>query len=162
MTASFSAYPQEIKYARIPSSNTLPLGGFFVTRATEINAVVLYMVRFGTAGGSETLTLKVYGHGDYTAPIASSAALTVSSFQGIVGVSTNWVGWARFSFSSPVPVGPDRHWLLGLVAANYTPSSSYFIGAQFDTHKPFNQPAWGQHRDIIKFRIEEERQWPAP
>lgn len=156
----YSKYKSPMKLIHMASSSgVLGLGGFVVAERTALNSVIIYLAKFGTAGGSETLTAKVFANTDLTAPLSTSAAVTLSTLENM---ATNWAGWARFTFASPYQLAPDRQYYLGLTSANYTANgTTFFIAVQMDDHSPFNRPAWGSREDTAKFRIEGARQWPA-
>lgn len=156
---TYSKYTTPTRLLSLPSSSSvLGMGWFVLEDAIGLTDIVVYLGKFGTAGGSETLTLKVYGNDDLTAAIASSAAVTVSTLSNM---ATNWLGWARFTFSTQPALAASRRYYLGITSANYTVNgTTFFIGVQMDKHAPFNKPAHGKPANICRFRINGVRQWP--
>lgn len=156
---TYSKYPSPMTLLHVPSSSgVLGLGGFTLEDGIALERVIIYLAKFGAAGGSETLTAKVFGNSDLTAPIASSSAVALS---GLSNMATNWAGWAAFTFSTTPALAAGVTYYLGLASASYTKNgTTFFIAVQMDQHAPFNKPAWGVPADIAKFRIEGKRQWP--
>ncbi len=157
---TYSSYPAKMKLLHIPSSSgVLGVGGFVVQEDTALNSVIIYLAKFGVAGGTETLTAKIYANADLSAPLASSGAVALSTLDSM---AANWAGWARFSFSSRYQLANSRQYYLGLTSENYTKNgTTFFIAVQTDNHSPFNVPAWGNRDETAKFRIEGARQWPV-
>lgn len=156
---TYTKYPTPMGLIHLPSSPAvLGVAPFMLESAAQINSVIIYLAKFGTAGGSETLAAKVYANSDLTAPIGASAAVTVAT---LPNMDDDWAGWARFSFTTPVLLAANRWYYLGLASADYTANgTTFFVAVQTDRHSPFNKPAWGRADQIAKFRLEEIRQWP--
>lgn len=156
----YTKYPDKMGLLHLPSSSgVLGVGGFIVGEATALNSVRIDLAKFGAAGGTETLTAKIYANSDLTAPLASSAAVTLASLENM---ATNWAGWARFSFATPYQIAADRQYYLGLTSANYTKNgTTFFIAVQLGDNSNFNRAAWGDPKQTAKFLIEGARQWPV-
>jgi hypothetical protein len=117
--------------------------------------VLLYLVKVGSLGGSETSIIGIYGNSDLTAAIATSSAFTVADAPNVS--SSAWRGWIAHTFAADVPLANDTWYHLGLSLANYTRNGdTFYIAAQLDDERHY-MPAYGSRVTAAKFRLIGER-----
>jgi hypothetical protein len=119
---TYTNFPSNL-YIAVIDSAPLKLGGFTVSAPLSLKHAVIHIYKHGTAGGSETLTLKAYGSSDCSGtPIGSSSAVSVSSFSE----GTYSIGAVRFDFSTEIQMNPDNPIYFALAHSNYTENSTTF------------------------------------
>lgn len=132
---AFTQFPNEAVVETFETSEVVKLSRFTLATATELLYVTLRILKVGTAGGSETLTLKVFGSSDYTGTaVATSSAFTLST---ISGLTTNWIGDVRFTFARQNLSAATYY--LALTTANYTRNGdTFYLGAVQEWPYTFN------------------------
>jgi hypothetical protein len=139
---SVSQWPDKMQVLVFESTSTQALAAFVVPEFTQLKYIPLWLRKVGTAGGSERLRLKVCGHPDLSASLATSDWVTVSTLEAM---ATQWLGWARFDFARQnLYVG--RRYYLAIETDSYTRNgTTFYIGAPLELRSPpyanFGEPA---------------------
>lgn len=128
---TYTDFPANFYVQTFDTSEVVKLGRFYPAEAMELYHIVLHCFKKGTAGGSETLTLKVYGNSSYEGTaLATSSAFTLSSASWTS--NSNGIGWLRFDFAKQ-NLNPNNWYYLALTTANYTRNAdTYYLGAVLD------------------------------
>ena len=100
-----------------------PLGIFFSGSDIEMSALRVQIYKHGTAGGSETLTVRAYNDEAFTKQVFESNTINLSD---VVGASKYWIGWARFDFSKRVNLDSTVGYFFTLETSNYTRNRDIF------------------------------------
>jgi hypothetical protein len=120
---SFLQFPDIQRVLVFETSTTMPLVKFQLNEKLELVYIPLRILKVGTAGGSESMTLKVWGSENYNGtPIATSSAYSLA---GISGLTTNWIGDIRFDFARQ-NLGANVWYYLTIDVANYTRNGTTF------------------------------------
>ncbi len=135
---AYTQFSDKFAVQTFDTSELVPLGCYKVSTTTELYYAVLDLFKQGTAGGSETLTLRIYGTSAYAGtPIATSAAVSLSTLSGIV--AANWIGNARFTFATRPNLNPKLTYFFALATTSYTRNANtYYLGAVLDWPNPIN------------------------
>lgn len=133
---SYSNFSNQLYVLPFDSSGaTNQLGKYKVGQETELKYVVMDLFKKGTAGGSETLTMKLYGSSLYSGTaIATSSAFTLSSASFVA--NANAVGQIRFTFNREL-LNPNLWYYVAITTTNYT-RSSFYLGGVLDWPNPKN------------------------
>lgn len=133
----FTQFPDIQRLITFETSELVQLGRFKVAETTELKYIVARLFKKGTAGGSETLTLKIYGSSDYAGTAyATSAAVTLASITGLSATNSN--GDARFVFDRQ-NLNPNSWYYVAMSTASYTRNGdTYYLAAVRDWPFPFN------------------------
>lgn len=132
---SYNQFPSPFFIIAADSNETIKLGSFQNDENIELTNILIPIYKHGTAGGSESMTAKIYADSNYSVLLASSDAFLLSA---VTGLTTYWIGNLRFDFSN-YQINNQQTYYLGLSFSNYTRSAdSYFIGAVMDTHNSIN------------------------
>jgi len=135
---SFEAIPSTVWVNVADTSEVLRLGAFSLTESMELVYVLQSIYKFGTAGGTETLTAKIYSDSAYSVVLKSSTAFSLST---ITAIPEYWIGNIRFDFDS-YQLKSGTTYYLGIAFANYTRNAdTFFIGAVMDTYSQINTQA---------------------
>lgn len=105
------------------SSSDEQIAAFTPDADIELKHIKIYLLRVGTAGGSETFTLKVHDTSAYNNVIDTSDTVTYSAIAG----SDNY-HFVRFDFNRKVLQGGLTYYL-ELETANYTRNGDTFYFA---------------------------------
>jgi hypothetical protein len=121
---SYSNFPNQLYVMQLESSGTMTkLGKYKVGQETELKYVVMPLYKIGAAGGSETLTMKLYGSSLYSGTaIATSSAFTLSSAS--FTSNTNAIGTIAFTFNREC-LNPNLWYYIAITTTNYTKGTSY-------------------------------------
>jgi hypothetical protein len=103
----------------------------------EIKHARILIYKHGTAGGSETLTLKIYGEAGSIGLIDTSSAVSLS----LAGASGTYsLNWFRFDFNRK-PLKRGLSYYAVIETANYTRNAdTYYLGVVLQS-----QPEWMQN-----------------
>jgi hypothetical protein len=151
---TISQWPSVIKVQPVETSEVLNLGSFIPSESTQLQHVLLYLLKVGTLGGSETAQVKIYGNSDLTGVIASSAVVTLSTVTGIS--AARFLMNVRFDFATSLAMAAGVRYYLGLTLGSYTRNAdTFYIAAQMDWPDPFYTPGQGLGylKPAAKFRI---------
>ncbi len=136
---SFLQFPSIQEVIVFETGETTPLGWFSLDERLELVNILLRLFKNGTSGGSESLTLKVWGSENYNGtPIASSTAYLLSS---IVGLTSAWIGDIAFTFDRQ-NLNKNQRYYVTMTVASYTRSgTTYYLGACKEWPFAFNTVA---------------------
>lgn len=128
---SYSNFPNQFRVMTFETSETVQLGRYKVGQATELKYVVMDLFKVGTMGGSETLTMKLYGSNLYSGTaIATSSAFTLSGASYLS--NSNAIGQIRFTFNRE-QLNPNLWYYVAITSSNYTRNGdTYYLGAVLD------------------------------
>lgn len=108
----------------------------------EIEHIRLNFFKKGTEVGDEVFRLNIYSDPGYTNVFASSADFTLST-DIVPAMGTNWIGWIRFDFDSPI-IGADNDFYVGLEPVTYTRvADTFYVGACADYYPTLNPKGLG-------------------
>jgi hypothetical protein len=119
------------------TSEVVQLGRYKLSEGMELTYAMLQILKVGTAGGSETLTLKLFGSSDYagTAIATSTAGVLATAMSGL---GTNPIADIRFDFARQ-NLNPNLWYYAAIVTANYTRNANtYYLAAVEDWPFPRN------------------------
>lgn len=149
---AFGQFPSIISVIQFGSSTTEAISRFTLAQSTELLYVPLRILKVGTPGGSETMTLKVFGSSDLTGtPVATSSAYTLASIDGL---TTNWIGDIRFDFARENLTAGIPYYL-AMTTTNYTRNGdTYYLSAVLEWPFAFNTTVNGPgaHVTFIGYR----------
>jgi hypothetical protein len=132
---SLGQFPNEAQVLPVDTGETCPLGRYRLSEALQLLYIPLRILKVGTPGGSESMTLKVWGSDQYNGtPIATSTAVPLA---GIAGLTTNWIGDVRFDFARQ-NLGAGVWYYVTLSIASYTRTGSFYISAVREWPFSFN------------------------
>lgn len=113
------------------TSDTIDFGAFQAEESMEIAHIraAIYVQGTASAGGSETLQLRLHTSTDLTASYAQSNVVTLDSIiTDIGGANQGVIGWARFDFSRE-NINKELNYQVSAVATNYTRNAdTFYIG----------------------------------
>lgn len=127
---AITQYPNAF-WVRIAETNKeLKLANISLAARIELKYIQLFLVKVGTAGGSEQMRVKVYADPTYTTAIATSSYVTLASMDGI-GAGA-WLGQARFDFARE-NLAASQTYYLAMQLTSYTRNgTTFYIGAKTD------------------------------
>lgn len=137
---AFKNFPSELWVKVQETGSVNGLGKIVSDTEFTIDTIRVVFHQHGTAGGSETLQLKLYSDPEMTKEYAVSDVLTVSDF--VTG--TDWIGYIGFKFAT-LPNCNDCAIYAGLVATSYTRvGDSFYFAVPFDWPVNVNEPTRSQ------------------
>jgi len=129
---AFLQFPKVLLTKIFDTAEEVNLGSFKATDSQELEHIRVIIFRNGTAGGSETFTLKVYSSSDLTSAVATSDVVTYSTV-------TNNLSWVRFDFNRE-NINKEITYFATLTPASYTRNAdTFYFGVPFD----FPDPIYG-------------------
>lgn len=139
---SFTRFARDFYVRVLTTGETAELGTYTLSKATELDQILLWLNVQGTPGGSEILTLEVYGSSEAESPLYSSDPVSLSSVtfnageaSEFLGSAGDFIGVVPFNFSRE-PLGASSY-VLKLKSQNYTRNGdTYYIGWVFDNPEP--------------------------
>lgn len=134
--AGFLQFPTPLAIKTLDTSETYEVCKFTVGESQELKHARIMIYKHGTAGGSETMTMRIYGAAGSIGLVDTSSAASLAS-AGASGTYT--LNWFRFDFNrKPLLAGLSYYAVLS--TANYTRNSdTYYLGVVLNS-----QPDWMQ------------------
>jgi len=127
---AFKNFPKDLYVTKSLTGMVNGLGK--ITSSTEFTLetirTVLYAQEISSAGGSETLQMKLYSDEAMTIEYAASNVLNLVD---LVSGTTNWIGYIDFTFET-LPNINTHTVCCGLVVSNYTNTDTFFLAVPFD------------------------------
>ena len=138
---AFTQFPSRLFVRELDTSETLLMGGYTVSEPIAMTKAVLSIYKHGTAAGSESLRLKVFG-----AELTTSPAVATSNYSAIAdipGISTYWLGNLTFTFPTPVNLNPNNAAWFALEGLSYTRTDSFYLSYILDWPYPVSTQLTG-------------------
>ena len=154
MTQNTFANPQTMK--TIDTSEIVLCGQFQPSANINLIYTTLWVIKVGTAGGSESFTLGIHGSSDTSSAIYTSDPLLISTIQGASELNTtgSWASWLRFDFCKQ-GLDKDVSYYVSLSIASYTRNADTdFISVPYDFDFPvYDRTITNQYDAPAGFRV---------
>lgn len=127
-------------YTRVLETNeTAHMGIYQVQADTELTQIQLRMNKQGTATGSESFKIQIFGDMETDTPLYESTSFTVNQHNTDVSfnaLTSNWISDWYFDFSN-VSLNAGVDYYLFLNASSYTRNAdTFYIGFVMDNAEP--------------------------
>lgn len=131
----FLDFPNKLLFKTIDTTEIVKLGKFRTSVDTRVRYMRLYFFLKGTSITTERFKIKVVNEYGDTNFIYQS---NYSYLTDIPNVSTNWLGWLRFTFSDEF-FDSDIDYFLELHSDSYTRNGdTEYIGVSLDSPRTIN------------------------
>lgn len=135
---AFLPFP-DIQYTRkLETNENAPMGDYATDKDFELTQIILRLHKQGTALGTESFKIQVFGDTDQITPLYESTSVTVDEINADIPavLADGFLADVPFDFSNS-SLNENVKYFLSLKATGYTRNADvFYIGYVFDNAEP--------------------------